>query len=239
MQSNSRIRPFVDITSQITMLRKQDSDHIYVLNETKNMGSQAGVIISLTDEHGRGVSVSCPNTFIPIDIAEDLDKNTIMKGTNFLNMLRQGKLRVISDTEAEATLNSSDALYESKRLYLERHSGGEEVTDDVVNTGANALSIGNNQSQPNMAAPPTNEPGLPPLRSGIGVVAEGESTEGVNPRVVEAFDVSGHNDEDRYHIIKRQDNLTDVDLHYIMSHTQDERLRSWASDQRYAMHRSQ
>jgi hypothetical protein len=239
MQTTTQIRqPFIDIRAQIDLLRTQKSDHVYVMNKTRNArNSEGGVIISLHDEHGKEVSVSCPKTFIPVDIAEDLPKDIIMRGTNFLNCLRQGMLEVIPDEKAEEILSTEDGLYESKRLYVEKHSGGEEQIDnDIVQSGANAVSIGQ-PPRPAETAPP-NEPALPPLRGGAGVVTESQSTDGINPHVVRAMESNPLSDEDRYHMVKQLEaDLTDMDLHYIMNLTRNERIRNWASDRRFSMQR--
>jgi hypothetical protein len=242
MQTSARrINPMIDISKQIKLLNEQESPHIYVVNKTdiaRRATGKGGVIISARDEFGTEVSVTCPNTFIPIDLAEDLPKDIILRSANFLNMLRQGMLEVIPDEEAQNILSNEDALYESKRLYLEKHSGGEEVvSDDIVPTGTNARSIGN-QARPDLNQPPVNEPNLPPLRVGVGVISEAESTDGVNPLIVEAMEHTDFDVEHRYNIVKQQEGkLTDSDLHYIMHRATDDKIRNWASDQRHSLRR--
>lgn len=214
----------VDIRQQLKMIQDQDSKHVYALNTTEMARPSKGAVsMRATNQFGEQITVFISNTYIPVDLAEDIPKGELLQSSDFLRMLRQGMITLISDEEAEEALNSPEAKQESQRLYNEKYGG-------PVETPTNRRFAADGQ-QPI----PERDPTLPSLRSGKGVVHENENEidpyENISPIIRETMERNDLNNAERYNLVMNNSHsLTDEDLNYIMNATTNTELRQLISD---------
>lgn len=220
----------VDIRAQLAMINTQESKHVYAINTTENVRPAKGsVSFAAHNQFGEKITIFMPNTYIPIDLAEEVQKEELLQSPDLLRMLRQGMLTLISDNEAEEALSHPRAMQESQKLYNEKYGGGS------VEETAASRRFAVTGSQPEV------DPNLPTLRGGQGVVRGGSDDpyENVTPMVREAMERADLSDADRYNmIINNAHALTNVDLQYIMNMTNDNDLRQFCSDTNFSRNRS-
>lgn len=101
---------------------------LYVVNVGKPRGM---VAFNLTDDVGSPVAVVVPATFIPIDLTEQVTRESLLRSTQFRRLLSRDFLAIVREDSAEEYLQSSLAKTEIKRLRkLNIASIGESSADE-------------------------------------------------------------------------------------------------------------
>lgn len=111
---------------------------LYVLNSTKPKGN---VAFNCVNDVGQPVGVMVPSTFIPVDLTEQITRDSLLKSTNFRRALSKGQLVILTNESAEDYLRTNSvAKREFARINkivgsdLEPQSDDEEVEISIDGT---------------------------------------------------------------------------------------------------------
>lgn len=87
-------------------------NHLFVKNSIKR--NNMVILLDVRDETGKTTCINLPKTWIPIDLLDYVDKDSITKSIQLRSFLRSGVLSLVDADDAERIL--------STRMLLRRHS---------------------------------------------------------------------------------------------------------------------
>lgn len=104
-------------------------NHLYVKNAIKK--DNMVILIDIRDATGKVNCITLPKTWIPIDIFDYVDKESIIKSTQLRSHIRSGILKLVDADDAEKILSTNEAADEAKRCGLRNsHAALTEESDE-------------------------------------------------------------------------------------------------------------
>jgi len=186
---------------------------IFVKNTSRPMGH---IVLTFVTPNGKSIPRPIPRTFIPICLTDTLSPDVIRQSSDLRLFLNKGVIKLVDPEEATRLLQTEEAQEEMNRLNLSDFSAASVATERV-------LQLENQQTYTSAI----NNPNSP---------VEGGVLDPVNNRVkatllqVEAKDMTEREAVGEFRIMR--DELTNHDLTYIISQSQDEGpLRRFAYQQ--------
>ncbi len=176
---------------------------VFVKNTSRPMGH---IVLTFVTPNGRSIPRPIPRTFIPICLTDTLSPDVIKESSDLRLFLNKGVIKLIDPDEATRELRTDEAQEELKRLNLSDFSAAATATDRV-----------SKMTDQQTYVPAVNNPNAP---------VEGVVIDPVNNRVkatllqVEAKDLSEREAVAEFRIMR--DELTNHDMTYIISQSQDE-----------------
>lgn len=113
----------------ILQLEESSVKSVFVLNRTT--GHEKGnIIISVAKKSGQGTdTVLIPDTFIPINLTEQVSKQQLIDSSDFRSALMSRRLQLVSSDDAEKALETSVARKELDKIYKDREVFRNNVMD--------------------------------------------------------------------------------------------------------------
>jgi len=121
-QTGSRIKKFTTL-AELEDVRSSGKriPTMYVLNETEGT-NEGNVIVSIPRPNGNGADLArVPKTFIPIDLALQLNPDRLLDASEFRQTINKGLLKLVTREYAGMLLAEPDSKEEMKRLEQERN----------------------------------------------------------------------------------------------------------------------
>lgn len=107
--------------------------HLYVKNAIKR--DNMVILLDIRDETGKTTCVTLPKTWIPIDLLDYVDKDSLVKSIQLRSFLRSGVLALVDADDAEKVLSTKEAVAEAKRCGIKNFRSdlteGEEEKSSV------------------------------------------------------------------------------------------------------------
>jgi len=100
-------------TIRVSELENTKSSTVFVLNRTDPIGT---VCMTIKSQDGEVSSLRVPRTWIPVEVSEQVDKNTLLKSHSFRQAIFNGTLDLIADADAEEVLSSAEGKAEYKSM---------------------------------------------------------------------------------------------------------------------------
>lgn len=181
---------------------------IYVLNNTALVSKNGvarrkpGILnIGIVHDNGQVTSVTIPETWIPIDVTEQCQKEELLKSSVFRSQINNGVLKLISEEEAQEIFdNDPDAIEELERLQFERTREPTVVELDEE-------------------------------EEEVTLRTDEKDLHGINPIIFEALEREDISDADMINTIKtNRFNINQKDIQYIIAHTNSEKVKRVASE---------
>lgn len=199
------------ISVKVNELLKSENPLVWVLNtsHTSREGKRGNVLITVFwDNQSHNISV--PNTWIPINLAEQAPAEYLLRSKTFIDQLRNGILTLISDNEAKEIFNDPEAERESERIYslqqqprlYSKLSYREENNDEseVI------------QSKESIEQSKNNKARL------------------VNPKILEILNRDGVKPSEISAVLRTNSYLFNKqDFEYVIQNVEDEKIRQWAT----------
>lgn len=136
-------------------LESKSVRHIWVVNKTAGENRSQIIFVIPTGQRQQEL-VQIPNTWIPVDLTEQVTKRQLMESTDFRRSLRNGLLDLISDEDAEEILATEDARAEMKRLRQAAKSHkrqSPQVNGNLPNMQPPAANSAPEEAPANMPSP--------------------------------------------------------------------------------------
>ncbi len=97
-------------------LEEKSIRRVWVVNKTRGE-NRSRVIFSVPKTRGQGQDlIEVPNTWLPVDLTQQITKRQLMESSDFRTALNAGLLVLIDDEEAQEALQDEDATEELARL---------------------------------------------------------------------------------------------------------------------------
>lgn len=125
---------------------------IYVLNNTEPKGLLSTTINDPIS--GKAIKLEFPRTFIPFCLTSMLPKNVLEHNIELRQTLKKNVLKIISEQEAEAILNSSRGRAEYTRLNESEFSAGSKSDrkNEMVKAVQSSANAANSLDNPSVAS---------------------------------------------------------------------------------------
>lgn len=137
-------------------LKQSSTDNLWVINNSANseLRLSGEIIIPIVDRSGRSSPINIQRTWLPVNLIEEMDRETILASFEFRKHLRNRLIRIITDEYAEQLLADPMAVTERNRLQSKRDkdkadqalgmagtSGGIKVSTDGKDNNEQASSM--------------------------------------------------------------------------------------------------
>ena len=97
-------------------LEEKSIRRVWVVNKTRGE-NRSRVIFSVPKTRGQGQDlIEVPNTWLPVDLTQQITKRQLMESSDFRTALNAGLLVLIDEKEAQEALQDEDAAEELARL---------------------------------------------------------------------------------------------------------------------------
>lgn len=97
-------------------LEEKSIRRVWVVNKTRGE-NRSRVIFSVPKTRGQGQDlIEVPNTWLPVDLTQQITKRQLMESSDFRTALNAGLLVLIDEKEAQEALEDEDAVEELARL---------------------------------------------------------------------------------------------------------------------------
>lgn len=107
--------------------------HLYVKNAIKR--DSMVILLDIRDDTGKTTCITLPKTWIPIDLLDYVDKDSLVKSIQLRSFLRSGVLALVDADDAEKILSTKEAAEEAKRCGIKNFRSdlteGEEEKSNV------------------------------------------------------------------------------------------------------------
>lgn len=119
------------------VLRQNDKDPIWCLNNTPMKGYPGNLLISIPKRYGNGQPdpIHLPRTWLPIDITLQVPRSQIVESSEFLRAVQSETIIVVSSDYAQYLMNKEGAREEMQRLEQEKqksaHAAARLMTNSV------------------------------------------------------------------------------------------------------------
>lgn len=104
-------------------LKQKSTDNLWVINNSSesSLGITGEIIIPIVDQSGRrSNSLVIRSTWLPTNLQEEMDRETILGSAEFRTHLKNGLIRIITEEYASELNNDPMAATERKRLESKR-----------------------------------------------------------------------------------------------------------------------
>ena len=138
------------------LLQQGAHEPIWVINQLKGP-NKGPLLLNMMDTTNTTISIRVEATFIPIDLCEKADRETILRSQDFRKALDQNILRVVDQKEAELVLGTDEAAAEleflrsgQNRIQAQQHDAyGDPATAEghVSDNVKVILDIGGGEAQ--------------------------------------------------------------------------------------------
>lgn len=129
-------------------LKQSKTDNLWVINNSANseLRLSGEIIIPIVDQSGRSSPINIQRTWLPVNLIEEMDRDTILASFEFRKHLRNKLIRIITDEYAEQLLADPMAEVERNRLLNKRNKDkadqalGMAGSDNVIQTTSDSDS---------------------------------------------------------------------------------------------------
>lgn len=214
MSTTTRRAPY-NPSVALQALRSNEKDgRVFALNSSDLAGrrDKGAVNIGITMRNSETRNVLLPNTWIPIDLSQQMPKDELLNSPAFLTNVMRGIIMLVDSDTAEKLLSDPDNMAEQTRLFEEQMSllSPEMDIDKQLEANRNRRRA--------QAEPDDDDEGSPAL-------------DGVSAKIQEAVGRSDLTPQQRYAVVKNAEStITVTDLKYIMNNSEDQRLVELASN---------
>ncbi len=112
---------------------------IFCLNATSGR-DRSNIIFTVPKNSGVGIdTIEVPNTFVPIDLTEQVSRRQLMESSEFRRAVSRGLIELITDEEASQLLTEDGAKEELARLKNSRSAMDSLNQQDGVEVTGNAV----------------------------------------------------------------------------------------------------
>lgn len=204
-------------------LRRADRpelEDVWVMNRTGRGGKLAGNLAITVTANGTQQSLVIPATWIPLNLSEEIGTEFIIKEPNFRRELQIGRLTLHDSAECKEFMKDPDAQQEYMRIREMQsdventiNSSIEVFSERLTQSDQPTMEIASNRIQSEEQAQSANAPGS------VGVLT----------LVVQTLNDDDTTDAQKMNTLRtNQDQLSDVDLKYIVKKSSNQNLQGWA-----------
>lgn len=116
--------------------RNKDS-RLFVLNQSNPKGN---VNVTIAASHGEKHTIQIPITYLPVDLSNQMEKESILRNPHFRRLCSNGMLVIVNPDQAEEFLKRPDVEREYRRVYGDNATIVQPATVNVqVNNNPTAL----------------------------------------------------------------------------------------------------
>lgn len=112
---------------------KANPDHLFVRNAINK--TRMDILLDVRDETGKSTCITVPKTWIPIDLLDYVDAESLKKSVQLRSFVRSGVLKLCDPEDSVRILKTEDAHNEAKRRGVKDYrtdlTEGEAEKSDV------------------------------------------------------------------------------------------------------------
>lgn len=201
--------------------REEDIEYaeLWVINTIVEKAGTAGELVIPVTEDGIEIAVTIPNTWIPINISNQVSTSNILKNRNFRSALDRKLIVIVDEVEAKEYIeNNPDAKRESERVAAERDQIANLTVDSSFNPDTEIHSDNNDKTIINGRF----------SSEGAAETSGDSQAAGVQVKVFQVLQSDDINSTAKMNSLRNNKNLNETDLKYIILRSNDSMTQNWA-----------
>lgn len=198
----SKVRAKLKLITVTDAERNTEDSRLYVLNRTKD--PVGNINITAVGDDGQKGTFVLPSTFIPFDMSNYISKKAMLAAAQFRRLVAGGLIVLVDSKEAEDFIASSDRATREQRRLLSVFGA------ESVESGDQYVEIDDSERQ---TVKVENTIAADPF---IMAIIDRENTEDAGDLLEEL--------DSRSHTLKR------ADVEFLMAHTKQATIKTWAAD---------